>query len=111
MKCEIVRRIVAVASVLVLVAVNVMVPCWEAYAAAAVPAIDVEGGLSYLIQMLSSGLGVQVSKASVPALWVAVDAQAKANDPEYMAELRRMCEEEGYISTRELDPSFVNQLL
>lgn len=89
----------------------VLVPCKVSYAATAAPSIDVEGGLSYLIQMLSSSLGVQVSKASVPALWVAVDAQAKANDPKYMEELRGYCEDNSLISTRELDPSFCNQLL
>lgn len=106
-----VRKALSVCSAFVLSASLVLAPCQAAYAASAAPAIDVEGGLSYLIQMLSSSLGVQVSKASVPALWVAVDAQAKANDPKYMEELRGYCEDNSLISTRELDPSFCNQLL
>lgn len=111
MKGKVAKKFLAVASAVVLVVSGVVGDYCTAYAATVTPTIDVEGGLSYLLQMLSSGLGVQVSKASVPALWLAVDAQAKANDPEYMAELRSYCEDNSLISTRELDPSFCNQLL
>lgn len=89
---------------------SVFVSYQTAYAADA-PAVDVGEGLTYLFQMLSSSIGSSVAKASVPSLYLAVDAYSKTSDPAYMAQLREYYKDDALVRSEPIDTGFCNWLL
>lgn len=109
-KNKMVYRLVSLLCSLFLLASSVLVPCVSSYASVA-PAVDVGEGLTYLFQMLSSSLGSAVTKASVPSLYLAVDAYSKTSDPAYMAQLREYYEDDALVRSEPIDTGFCNWLL